>query len=123
MVLPLIIGGIVLASSAIGAGTYFGLKGQAPDVTNNTQYTTQNTTQNTYATKKTMLSIESGATTGDILFNDDLITNQTAKPNLDAVLDATSPIGTTSSLLSSPLVLAGAGAGVAYLLLKKRGKK
>jgi len=109
MVLPLIIGGIVLASSALGLGTYFGLSNQAPDTTTTNQYSTTNQ----YQTKKTSLTLERGAKIGSITFDDTLRQNAKTQQSADQ--------SSTSSLLSNPLVLAGGAVGVAYVLTH-RGK-
>lgn len=103
--IPLAIGGAGLLT---GAGAYFGLKNQAPDV-----ITTNQTTNNTSnITKKSSLVVEGGSNVGRVNFGGDSFT-----PSFRTEQEAEQSKG-GESLLSNPLVLAGLGVG-AYLIYKR----
>lgn len=108
MVLPLIIGGVVLASSALGLGTYFGLSNQAPDTTNANNYTTQYTTQ----IKNNEIIIGSNSKIGELTIKDKMLSKQ----NATQTAKATSSSGLDTNLL----LIGGATAGVVYLMRSKK---
>lgn len=109
MVVPLIVWGAAAAVTALSGATYFGLSNRAPD----NQITNQYSTTNQYQTKKTALTLGKGASIGTLTFSDSM------SQKSDAAQLAKQQ-GSSGSLLNNPLVLAAAGAGVAYLVL--RGK-
>jgi hypothetical protein len=113
MVLPLIAWGVVAGASALGAGTYFGLKGQKPDEIN----TFKNSYQTDYITTNTDFDlsgsqIERGAS---ISFspNTTIETKKSAKQE-DAITTPTM----NGFDIKTILIVGGVALGGFYLLKK-----
>jgi uncharacterized protein HemX len=103
MVLPLIIGGAVLGASALGLGSYFGLKNQAPDVTNQNSYIQQ--TQ--YKTNE--IIIGSNSKIGELTIKDKMSMDATTEQKLNQ----------DKGLNPNMLIVAGLAAGAVYLWRRK----
>lgn len=101
MVLPLIIGGLALASS-IGLGTYYGLKNQEPDVLNQNSYITQN------QYKSNEVIIGSNSKIGALTIKDKMTSEATTSQDASK----------SDNSLKNILLIAGIGAG-SYFIYKE----